>query len=124
MREGASDFVPAFGPLSLVTTSLLRPRSGHAHAGRPGATSGGNDSYTFIQANWNSQSLAATTATDNVTDTGSDSYSLAMTGTRRWAPAAASLAVPTRFPGGKTRPTCSPWSRTAVAPPACTPSTS
>ena len=78
---GGPAYSAAFGQVSLVTTSLYGHDQGTLTLGALGATSGGNDSYTFIQANWNSQSLAATTATDNVTDTGSDSYSLAMTGT-------------------------------------------
>jgi len=51
---------------------------------RSGVVTGGGNSFTFIQSNSDSHSLAVNTATDTVCDTGTDTYTLNMLGTETY----------------------------------------
>ena len=76
---------PAYGAyvsqLSIVTDSLYSSDQGTLTFGSLGTVSGGNDCFTFIQANSASHLINESTPSDNITDSGTDYYSQAMTGT-------------------------------------------
>src|SRR5579885_1911166 len=85
---------PAGGPpygvsasqISLVTTSLFGSDSGTITLAARGSISGGNDSFTLIQADSNSHSMAGSTATEGFTDYGSDTFYQDMLGTETLGP--------------------------------------
>ncbi len=76
---------PAYGAyvsqLSIITDSLYSSDQGTLTFGSLGTVSGGNDCFTFIQANSASHLINESTPSDNITDSGTDYYSQAMTGT-------------------------------------------
>jgi hypothetical protein len=78
--EGRPAYTATFSQSSIVTTSLSSTDNRTLTLGAAGAVLGGVDSFTFIQNNSDSHSLTASGDNDDVSDIGSDWYSLSMSG--------------------------------------------